>query len=56
MRKFRPADDIDPAYGEALRDAARRGVLVLAFGARVTAGGLELGRRLPVDLRARARR
>ncbi len=51
VRAFRPADAIDPAYGEALREAAARGVLVLAWTARVEARGLELGRRIRVDLR-----
>jgi len=55
VRVFRPADDIDPAYGAALRDAARRGVRVLAFGAEVTPCGLLLGAPLKVDLGVRRR-
>lgn len=51
VRTFRPADAIDPAYGEALRAAAAEGVLVLAWNARVEEQGLELGRRIRVDLR-----
>ena len=45
-----PADDIDPAYGKALRQAAAGGVEVLAVGARVTARSIALERTLPVRL------
>ena len=48
--RVEPAADIDPAYAEALRDAARRGVEVLAVGARVTPTALRLTGRLPVTL------
>jgi len=49
VRAFAPADDIDPAYGAALREAARAGVEVLAYSARVAPGTLELHR--PLELR-----
>ena len=45
-----PADEIDPAYGEALRKAADAGVEILAVGARVTARTIALERTLPVRL------
>jgi sugar fermentation stimulation protein A len=45
-----PADDIDPAYGEALRRAAKEGVEILALGARVTARAITVERELPVVL------
>jgi sugar fermentation stimulation protein A len=45
-----PADEIDPAYGEALRKAARAGVEIIALGARVTARGIAIERTLPVEL------
>lgn len=45
-----PADDIDPAYGQALREAARRGVEIHALSARVTADRIRLERVLPVLL------
>ena len=45
-----PADAIDPAYGEALRAAARAGVEIIALGARVTARAITVERRLPVTL------
>lgn len=51
---FRPADVIDPSYGEALREAHAAGVEVLAWRARVTARRLELDGELPVELACRA--
>jgi sugar fermentation stimulation protein A len=50
VRTFRPADDIDPAYGAGLRAAAAAGVEVLAYSARVEPDRLELLDPLPVDL------
>lgn len=49
-QEVRPADDIDPAYGRALRAAARAGVEVLALRARVSARRISLERMLPVVL------
>jgi len=46
----RPADDIDPAYGSALRAAAAAGVETFALGARVTARSIAVERTLPVLL------
>lgn len=46
----RPADHIDPDYGRALRAALAAGVEVLALGARIDAGGIELVRRLAVEV------
>ncbi len=43
-----PADDIDPAYGRALRAARRDGVELHALGARVGARGITVERELPV--------
>ena len=48
--RVEPADDIDPAYGEALRRAVDRGVEVFALRARVTPRGLLAERLLPVAL------
>jgi len=45
-----PADEIDPAYGETLRTAARAGVEIFALGARVTARAIRVERQLPVWL------
>ncbi len=45
-----PADGIDPVYGRALREAARRGVEILAWRCRVGVDGLDLDRPVPVVL------
>jgi sugar fermentation stimulation protein A len=45
-----PADDIDPAYGRTLREAAAQGVLVRALGVHVTTRELRIARKLPVWL------
>ena len=45
-----PADDIDPAYGAALRRAATAGVELHAWSVRVSPTALELVRVLPVLL------
>jgi len=45
-----PADDIDPAYGDALRAAVREGVEVHAVRARVTAQRIRAEALLPVEL------
>ena len=44
------ADDIDPAYGVALREAARAGVLVLAWRAQISPKQIRLVEPLPVRL------
>lgn len=46
--EVRPADHIDAAYGRALRAALAAGVEATAYGADVSAQGIELVRRLPV--------
>ncbi|MHC4819746.1 MAG: DNA/RNA nuclease SfsA, partial [Planctomycetota bacterium] len=46
----RPADEIDPAYGRALRRAARAGVEVVAVQARFTRRGVRRGPQLEVIL------
>jgi sugar fermentation stimulation protein A len=43
---FRPADEIDAEYGRWLRRAITAGVEALPYGARVTAKGIVLTRRL----------
>lgn len=52
VKRFRPADAVDPAYAEGLRLAVQAGVEVRAYCASVTARGLELAAELPVDLGA----
>lgn len=46
----RPADEIDPAFGAALRAAAAAGVRVLALRCRVAAKGIVPAGQLPVNL------
>lgn len=46
----RPADEIDPLYGETLRVAAKHGVNVIAYEANVTISGIELHKSLPIVL------
>ena len=45
-----PADDIDPGYGETLREAAATGVEIHALGARILSKSIRLERILPVLL------
>jgi sugar fermentation stimulation protein A len=45
---FRPAREIDPAYAAALAEAARAGVEILAYRARVELTGIELRDRLGI--------
>lgn len=44
---FTTADDLDPAYGPALRAAAAAGVEVLCYACHVSPEQIRLGRRLP---------
>jgi sugar fermentation stimulation protein A len=46
--RFRPADEIDPAYGETFRRAIAAGVEVLAYRMRFSPEGVEVAGRLPV--------
>lgn len=50
IEAVRPAVEIDPAYGAALREAVDAGVEVLAYGAEVSADEVRLVRRLAVHL------
>jgi sugar fermentation stimulation protein A len=45
-----PADNIDPAYGAALRQAAEAGVEVFAWSTRVSPSAIRLAGPLPVHL------
>jgi sugar fermentation stimulation protein A len=47
---FRPADEIDPQYGRWLRRAAKAGVEVLPYVAKVTARNILLHGRIPTRL------
>ncbi len=50
VRYVRPADEIDPRYGEALRAALAAGVEAMAWRARVTPGEIVLECPIPVIL------
>ncbi len=50
VERFRPADEIDPAYGTALRSAVAAGVEAIAYRFRFTRRGITLAGRLPIDL------
>ena len=47
---FAPADEIDPRYGELLREAAKNGVEILAYQASVAVGEIVIDRPMPVVL------
>ena len=47
---FAPADDIDPAYGRALREAVAAGVEALCYRADVSTTAIRLARPLAVRL------
>lgn len=49
INRVRPADEIDPVYGQLLREARAAGVLVLAWSVRPTPFGLEVVAELPVE-------
>ncbi len=49
-KQFRPADDIDPAYGKALRSAVKSGVEVIAIRADASLKELTTGAEIPVQL------
>ena len=49
-KRFRPADHIDPAYGEELRRAFRNGVEILVYDVFLNLEGISINRRLPFEL------
>ncbi len=53
VRCFRPNNDMDPAFGEALRHAASCGVKVMAIDCLVTPSSLTAGEMVSVDWMAR---
>ena len=50
IERVRPADHIDPEYGQLLREAVSAGVEVYAYGARITPDEVTISRPLPVSL------
>jgi len=49
-KAVRPADEIDPAYGRALREARDAGVEVLAYACDIDTTGMWMRRSVPVEL------
>lgn len=47
---FMPAEDIDPAYAQALRRAVEAGVETICYACRLTLDGIGIDRPLPLDL------
>ncbi|RYF02845.1 MAG: DNA/RNA nuclease SfsA [Deltaproteobacteria bacterium] len=52
VESFRPADHIDADFGLAFRDAVARGVEAMCYRAKVTRKGIELDKKIAVDLGA----
>lgn len=50
VKSFSPADDIDPRYGQLLRQASEKGVEILAYKCEVTPKEIKLAKKLPVKL------
>lgn len=50
MRCFSPNDQTHPAFGEALREAAARGVRILAMDCQVTPDSMVIDQPVPVRL------
>jgi sugar fermentation stimulation protein A len=50
VKSFAPAEDIDPRYAELLREAADKGVEILAYQCSVTPKEIKLAKKLPVKL------
>ena len=48
--RFRPADEVDPAYGAGLREVLAAGVEAIAYDVQLDWTGIRLGRRLPVEM------
>jgi sugar fermentation stimulation protein A len=48
--RIRPADEIDPVYGETLREAAGAGVEIMAYGCDVSSSGVLLTEALDIEL------
>ncbi len=47
---FKPADHIDPKYGEGLRSAVKRGLEILAYDVAIDLNGIKLNRKIPYEL------
>jgi len=47
---FKPADHIDPEYGQGLRRAVHGGVEILVYDVSIDLKGIRLNRRIPCEL------
>lgn len=47
---FKPADHIDPKYGEGLRAAVKSGLEILAYDVAIDLNGIKLNRKIPYEL------
>ncbi len=45
---FQPAYDIDPKYGDLLKEAQQKGVIVTAMGFNVNPEGIVFSKKLPI--------
>ena len=50
VRFFEPNDETHPAFGEALREACERGVVILAFDCDVTPDEMTIGDQVGISL------
>jgi len=48
--EFKPADDIDPAYGKALRQVVQGGVEILAYDVKIDLKRIRIRRQIPIVL------
>ncbi len=51
---FRPADDVDPAYGRQLRAAVALGLEILVYDVRLDSSGIALNHPLPINFQKAA--
>jgi sugar fermentation stimulation protein A len=49
-RVFRPADHIDPDYGRRLRQAAAKGIEIMAYDVHISLQGIKLNNNIPCEL------
>jgi sugar fermentation stimulation protein A len=50
VRVFRPADHIDPDYGRRLRQAAAKGIEIMAYDVHISLQDIELKNNITYEL------
>jgi sugar fermentation stimulation protein A len=50
VKRFKPADHIDPDYGKGLRKAAKKGVEIIVYDTKIDLKGIRLNRQIPYFL------